>query len=55
MENDLLHIIEESIPKMSKSQKRIAAYIISHFDKAAYMTAAGLGKEVGVSESTVVR
>lgn len=55
MENDLLHKIEESIPDMSKSQKRIATYIISHFDKAAYMTAAGLGKEVGVSESTVVR
>jgi DNA-binding MurR/RpiR family transcriptional regulator len=55
MEKDMLHTIEESVPKMSKSQKRIATYIISHFDKAAYMTASELGKEVGVSESTVVR
>lgn len=33
----------------------IAAYILEHYDEAAYMTASVLGKTVGVSESTVVR
>ena len=39
----------------SKGQKLIANFIINHYDRAAYMTAAKLGDEVGVSESTVVR
>ena len=39
----------------SKGQKRIAAYILQNYDKAAFMTASKLGKLVGVSESTVVR
>lgn len=39
----------------SKGHKKIANYIIEHYDKAAYMTAAKLGVAVGVSESTVVR
>ena len=39
----------------SKGQKRIAAYILENYDKAAFMTASKLGKLVDVSESTVVR
>ncbi len=39
----------------SKGQKRIAAFIEEHYDRAAFMTASKLGKTVGVSESTVVR
>jgi DNA-binding MurR/RpiR family transcriptional regulator len=41
--------------EFSKGQKLIAWYIINHYGKAAYMTAAKLGEDVGVSESTVVR
>ena len=52
---DLLTQIEQRMPKFSKGQKQIAAYILAHYDKAAYMTAAKLGALVGVSESTVVR
>ena len=33
----------------------IGAYILEHYDKAAYLTAARMGAIVGVSESTVVR
>lgn len=40
---------------MSKGQKILAAYITENFDKAVFLTAAKLGEEVGVSESTVVR
>lgn len=39
----------------SKGQKRIAEYILEHYDKAAYLTASRLSGIVGVSESTVVR
>ncbi|MBO5270989.1 MAG: MurR/RpiR family transcriptional regulator [Clostridia bacterium] len=55
MKQDLLAIIEERMPTFSKGQKQIAGYILAHYDKAAYLTAAKLGKLVGVSESTVVR
>ena len=39
----------------SKGQRLIASYVLSNYDKAAYMTASKLGTVVGVSESTVVR
>ena len=50
-----LDLIENSISSMSKGHKAIAGFILESYDKAAYMTAAKLGEEVGVSESTVVR
>ena len=41
--------------RIDKSHKKIAEYIVNHYDKAAFITASKLGKVVGVSESTVVR
>ncbi len=55
LKKDVLRLIEEGSKGFSKGQRNIAAYISEHYDKAAYMTAAKLGGEVGVSESTVVR
>ena len=55
MKKDILHTIQNNMPCFSKGQKRIAAYILSDYDKAAFMTASKLGSLVGVSESTVVR
>ena len=58
MENnkqDLMRSIQVKFPRLSKGQKLIAEYILKHYDKAAFMTAAKLGSSVGVSESTVVR
>ena len=52
---DVLAKINEKYPKMSKGHKAVAAYITEHYDQAVFMTAAQLGNEVGVSESTVVR
>lgn len=52
---DVLLRIEEKYPKMSKSHKAIAIYISENYDQAVFMTAAKLGKTLGVSESTVVR
>ena len=55
LNNNVLHTIRQQMPQFSKGQKRIAAYILEHYDKAAFMTASRLGQMVEVSESTVVR
>lgn len=53
--HDLMRTIQLKFQRLSKGQKLIAEYILKHYDKAAFMTAAKLGISVGVSESTVVR
>lgn len=57
MENaqELIQRLNQSGKKLSKSHRRIAECIVTHYDKAAFMTASRLGEYVGVSESTVVR
>lgn len=55
MNQDVLSMIESKRSAMSKGQRRIADYIETEYDKAAFMTAARMGKTVDVSESTVVR
>lgn len=55
MKNTLLSKLEDKSIKLSKGHRKISAYILENYDKAAFMTAANLGKNVGVSESTVVR
>lgn len=55
MKTNLTAHITQLLPGFSKGQRLIAAYILEHYDEAAYMTASRLGKTVGVSESTVVR
>lgn len=51
---DLMEKIQ-SVPRLSKGQKRISEFISNHYDKAAFMTAAKLGEAANVSESTIVR
>ena len=53
--SSVLHTIRTCMDGFSKGQKRIADYILNNYDKAAFMTAAKLGKTAQVSESTVVR
>ena len=55
MNTDLMSRIRAAQKDLSRSQKVIAAYIMEHYDKAAFMTANRLGSVTGVSESTVVR
>ena len=52
---DILRVIKDKQSQMSKGHRAIAAYIINHYDTAAFITASKLGDTVGVSESTVVR
>lgn len=51
----LISDIQAQYTRFSKGQKLIAQYILSNYDKVAFMTACKLGDTVGVSESTVVR
>lgn len=55
MKSNLTSLIVSRMADFSKGQKRIAQYILEHYDEAAFMTAFRLGETVGVSESTVVR
>ena len=52
---DMIERLNQSGRKLSKGHRRIAQYIVEHYDKAVFMTASRLGESVGVSESTVVR
>lgn len=47
--------VEPVYGSLSKGHKKIADFIMNNYEKASFMTAAKLGKTVGVSESTVVR
>ena len=56
--DDLLafkRMIEEKNPVFSKSQKKIASFLLSDHDHAAFMKAAELAARLGVSEATIVR
>ncbi len=52
---DVISIIKEKYDSMSKSHKAIANFIFDHYDQAVFMTAAKIGEQLGISESTVVR
>lgn len=49
---NLLIRLNQNYGKLSKGQKRLADFITAHYDQAVSMTAARLGQQVGVSEST---
>jgi len=56
--DDLLafkRLIEERNSAFSKSQKKIASYLLSDHDHAAFMNAAEIAGKLGVSEATIVR
>ncbi len=52
---DTISRINEKFNKMSKSHKKLATFVIDHYEQVAFMTAAKLAKTVGTSEATVVR
>ena len=52
---DMIDRLNQSGKRLSKGHRKIAQYIVEHYDKAVFMTANKLGESVGVSESTVVR
>ena len=42
--NDIVTRMNQNFAQMSKSHKKIASYIMDHYDTAVFMTAATLGK-----------
>lgn len=52
---DIIELIDEYYPRMSKSHKAIANFIKENYNEAVFMTAAKIGERLKVSESTVVR
>ena len=55
MERDFLNVLEGSLGDMTKRQREVAEYILTHSTAASHDTASALGTAAGVSESTVVR
>ena len=55
MSVNVLEKIKNGMPGFSKSNKKLARYIIENTEEAAFATAAQLGHITGISESTVVR
>jgi DNA-binding MurR/RpiR family transcriptional regulator len=53
--DELLQAIQEKFPQIGRGQKKVAQYVLTHTEEVAFLTAAQLGKNVGVSEATVVR
>lgn len=52
---NIMEVIESRKEKLSKGHRKMAQYILEHSDDVSFMTAAQLGKALGISESTVVR
>lgn len=51
----LLNLIREKYNTMSKSQRKIASYVLDHPNEIALYSAADFGSKMGLSESTVIR
>ncbi len=52
MQYDVLDRIREQYKGMSKGHKKIASFILEHYDQAVFMTAARLGDALRISEAT---
>jgi DNA-binding MurR/RpiR family transcriptional regulator len=58
MEEELMDFrqrLEGHLPGFTKSQQRIASYLLASYDEAAFLSAADLAERLNVSEATVVR
>lgn len=52
---DFINLIKNKLDGFSKSQKKIAKYILDNFDDVIFDTACQLSKKVSVSEVTIIR
>ncbi len=51
----ILEKIRQLYPKLTKSQKKLADFIATSYQEAAFMTASRLARRVAVNEATVIR
>jgi DNA-binding MurR/RpiR family transcriptional regulator len=47
--------LENHLPSLTKSQQRIAAYLLASYDEAAFLSAAELAQRLDLSEATIAR
>lgn len=55
IKEEIIARLQKNFPQFTRSQRHIADYLLAHPDRVAFLTASRLGRELGVSESTVVR
>ena len=58
MEEDLSDFqqrLEHYLPSLTKSQQRIATYLLAHHDEAAFQSAADMAEQLDLSEATMAR
>lgn len=53
--NDFRQRLEDHLPSLTKSQRRIASYLLASHDEAAFSSGAELAERLSVSEATLVR
>ena len=53
--NDFRQRLEDHLPSLTKSQQRIASYLLASYDEAAFLSAADLVERLNVSQATIVR
>jgi DNA-binding MurR/RpiR family transcriptional regulator len=53
--NDFRQRLEDHHLSLTKSQQRIASYLLAGYDEAAFLPAADLARQLNVSEATLVR
>lgn len=51
----ILERIRQQYPQLSRSQRRLADFLVGSYQSAAFMTAARVAEAVGVNEATVIR
>lgn len=51
----LLQHIADKTPSLSKSERRVAEYVVEHREEVIHSTLAALASSIGVSEPTVIR
>ncbi|MCH5584968.1 MurR/RpiR family transcriptional regulator [Shimazuella sp. AN120528] len=55
MEVDFRQLVQGLYSNLSTGQKKVAEYILDNFDRAAFLTAEQIGREIKVSQTTVIR
>ena len=53
--DDFRQRLESHLPSLTKSQQRIATYLLASYDEAAFLSAAELAQRLDLSEATIAR
>jgi DNA-binding MurR/RpiR family transcriptional regulator len=53
--DDFRQKLEDHLPSLTKSQQRIASYLLANYDEVAFLSMADLAERVDLSQATLVR